>query len=83
MITIYGHDRCGWCKKAKDVATMYSLPYEWKNTDTHENINELKMRLPDVKSVPQIWWDHRYIGGYSELVSEIENTIGGHGEQKF
>lgn len=83
MITIYGHDRCGWCKKAKKLASDYGLPHVWKDTDTAEILNTLKTILPDVKSVPQIWWHDRYIGGYEDLAREIENTIGGHGEQKF
>ena len=83
MITIYGHNRCGWCKKAKKLAESYSLPHQWKDTDDQEILIELKMKLPDVKTVPQIWWYDRHVGGYHELASEVENTVGGHGEQKF
>ena len=83
MITIYGHNRCGWCKKAKKLAESYSLPHQWKDTDDQEILNELKMKLPDVKTVPQIWWYDRHVGGYHEFASEVENTVGGHGEQKF
>ena len=83
MITIYGHNRCGWCKKAKKLAETYSLPSQWKDTDVDANLNEMKIKLPNAKTVPQIWWDDRYIGGYEDLAAEIENTIGGHGEQKF
>lgn len=83
MITIYGHPRCGWCIRAKRLAERYQLTYTWKDTDDSDNLAELKAKLPDTKTVPQIWWDDRYIGGYEQLASEIENTIGGFGDQKF
>jgi len=83
MITIYGHARCGWCIRAKNLAGRYNLAYEWKDTDDQEILNEMKIKLPDVRTVPQIWWHGNHIGGYEDLVSEIENTIGGFGDQKF
>lgn len=76
MITIYGKDSCYWCQEAKDVAETRGLEYEYKNT-TYENFRaEMFEKVPDAKTVPQIFWDGRYIGGYSELVSEIENVLG-------
>jgi glutaredoxin 3 len=83
MITIYGHERCSWCKKAKALVEQYSLKYQYLNTDDAEVLKLLKESLPDVKTVPQIWWGDRHIGGYDMLVNEIQNTIGGYGEQKF
>ena len=83
MITIYGHERCGWCIRAKNLATQYSLKFVWKDTDNQDNLNELKKELPAVKSVPQIWWDERYLGGYEKFADEVENTIGGYGKGKF
>lgn len=83
MITIYGHQRCIWCTKAKQLAEQYHLQYTWKDTDVMENLNELKLKFPNVKTVPQIWWDNRHIGGYEQLSTEIENTLGNYGQDKF
>lgn len=83
MITIYGHPRCGWCIRAKRLADRYNLTYEWKDTDDPENLNTLKSKLPDAKTVPQIWWHDRHIGGYEDFAAEVENTIGGYGDQTF
>jgi glutaredoxin len=82
MITIYGHTRCGWCVKAKALADRYNLEYQWKDTDNQENLNELKTMFPNVRTVPQIWWDQRHIGGYEQFTSEIENTLGNYGQDK-
>ena len=83
MITIYGHPRCGWCIRAKNLAARYNLAYEWKDTDDQEILNELKTKLPEAKTVPQIWWHGNHVGGYEEFAAEVENTIGGYGDQKF
>ena len=83
MITIYGHSRCGWCTKAKKLAESYNLEYNYKDTDIQENLNDLKKDLPNVKTVPQIWWDDRHIGGYEDFASEIENTRSDYGNGRI
>lgn len=74
MIVIYGHERCNWCRKAKKLAEQYELEYEYRDTDMDENLNQLKIDLPNAKTVPQIWWNDRHIGGYEDFAAEIENT---------
>jgi glutaredoxin len=83
MLIIYGHELCGWCRKAKSLADQYSIKYEYRDTDIPENLNQLKKDLPNVKTVPQIWWHGRHIGGYENFASEIENTMGNYGQGKF
>lgn len=74
---------CGWCRKAKKLAEQYNLPHEWLDTDNEEILKSLKSQLPEVKTIPQIWWGDRHIGGYDNFAVEIQNTIGGYGEQKI
>jgi glutaredoxin len=83
MVLIYGNQLCTWCKKAKKLAIDYNLKYEWLDTDIDTNLNELKTKLPDAKTIPQIWWNGKYIGGYEDFVTEIQNTIGGFGDGPF
>jgi glutaredoxin len=83
MITIYGNDACVWCRKAKRLAEDYNLEHTWRNTDDQEVLNDLKIRLPNVKTIPQIWWDDTHVGGYQDLATTIQNTIGGFGEGTF
>ncbi len=83
MLIIYGHQRCGWCIKAKKLAQQYNISFDWKDTDNPEILNDLKTKLPDVRTVPQIWWYTKHLGGYEDFVTELQNTIGGYGEQKF
>jgi glutaredoxin 1 len=83
MIKIYGKPACAWCLKAKKLAERYGLEYEYVDIQYTENYNELKEKLSDVTTVPQIWWRDKHIGGYEEFAAEIENTIGGFGDGKF
>lgn len=83
MIKIYGKTNCHWCNQAKDLVSRYGFEYEYFDIGLKKHYDELKEAVPDVKSVPQVFWYGRHIGGYNELVSEIENTIGGFGDQLF
>lgn len=83
MITIYGAEWCGWCIKAKELAENRNLPYTWKNAEDPILYDEMKVLAPQSSTIPQIFWDERYIGGYSEFAMEIENTIGGYGDGKI
>lgn len=75
MIEIYGTPTCGFCRRAKLLAERYKLEYEYKDITESEWDNELNERYDgEVKTVPQIYWNNKYIGGYNELVNEIENT---------
>jgi glutaredoxin 3 len=74
MIKIYGNSRCIFCVKAKLLAEQFRLDFEFKDTDNDECLNEMKNLKPDAKSIPQIWWNGNYIGGYDDFQREIENT---------
>lgn len=82
MITIYGHSRCSWCISAKKLAEANNLQYEWKDTDDQEVLNELKIRFPSVRTVPQIWWGDHYIGGFEALSATIEELDAPENESK-
>jgi glutaredoxin 3 len=83
MIEIYGNQTCPFCLRAKRLAETYSLKYEWLDTDMPENLSTMKERQPSATTIPQIWWYGRYVGGYDDFASEIQNTAGGFGEGKL
>ncbi len=74
MIIIYGKSSCSWCDKAIGLARQYQLDFEYRSVDNDHYKQQLKQMLPDVKTVPQIWWHGKHIGGYEDFASEIENT---------
>lgn len=80
---IYGKNNCRFCVKAKKLAVDYGVRYEYIDVGYIDGLNELRSLLPEVKTVPQIWYDGKHIGGYNEFATELENTRGGYGEQLF
>lgn len=74
MVTIWGTTTCSFCERAKDLCKQYDLQFEYITIDSQEKLAELHEIAPGTKTVPQIWWNGNYIGGYSEFATEIENT---------
>lgn len=84
MITIYGSSTCSYCKKAVQLASDRNLQHVYKIVDQDlDAYDEMKARAPAAKTVPQIFWDDRYIGGYTEFAQEVENVSGGYGDGKI
>lgn len=83
MVIIYGNQVCSFCLRAKALATRYNLQYEWRDTDDDATLNELKIKLPSVRTIPQIWWYDKHIGGYEDFATEVQNTLGGYGDGSF
>ena len=67
-IVIYTQDGCIHCNSAKREFETRGWKYTSHNIKHTDNYNNLKELLPDVRTVPQIWIDEKYIGGYDELL---------------
>lgn len=74
MVIIYGKPSCGFCTKAKNFCTDRQLEFTYKDVQNESFMTELKGQLPDVRSVPQIFINEDHIGGYTDLVSYVEDT---------
>ena len=67
-IVIYTQDNCIHCNSAKREFETRGWKYTSHNIKHTDNYDNLKELLPEVKTVPQIWIDGRYVGGYDELL---------------
>jgi glutaredoxin 3 len=65
---IYTKNNCSFCEKAKSLLTELNLEYVEKDVSNTETKLELLMRVPDARTVPQIFINEVYIGGYTELL---------------
>lgn len=81
MVTIYGADNCPWCVKAKELAERFNLSYTYRDIGNADLKEQLRTLLPDVKTIPQIWWHGNHIGGYEDFAREIENTLMNYGQE--
>jgi glutaredoxin len=83
MIIIYGASWCGWCQKAKALAEQYQLDFDYRDVDNKEIKEQLRVILPAdaPRTIPQIWWHGRHIGGHDDFVREIEETLSNYGHE--
>ena len=75
MFIIYTKDSCIFCVKAKELLTENKYAFEEKNVLDENFRAELLLRLPEAHTVPQIFKDNNYIGGYTDLVEYFNQTI--------
>ena len=75
MIQIYGKTRCTFCTQAKRLCETKGLEYEYKLLDADFTSEEFFKIFPNAKTFPQIMIDGEPIGGYTNLVEEI-NELG-------
>ena len=72
--TIFGHDQCGFCRRAKQVLEEKGLPFRY--VDIHEeNISKADLSKTvghDVTTVPQILYGQTYVGGFEALERHLE-----------
>ena len=58
---------CPWCDKAKELLQQREAPFGAFHYNEHPMIVKL-MSKAGLKTVPQIWCEGEYIGGYENLV---------------
>jgi|TARA_B110000211_G_scaffold46923_1_gene50387 glutaredoxin 3 len=71
-VVMYTQDLCGYCTAAAkefEKRDWTYMSHNIKHEDNHENLKEL---LPEVRTVPQIWIDEVYIGGYDQLMEWLK-----------
>ena len=56
LYKIYTRDLCDFCVLAKRLLEKHNLPFEEYNLESHpHHRDELKEKIPDAKTVPQIF----------------------------
>lgn len=68
---IYGTNTCPFCEMAKQEMDLRGIPYEFVNLkEIGKTAKEVTGR--DVKTVPQIYLNGDYIGGYDDLMVALD-----------
>lgn len=69
---VWSKDACVYCEQAKTLLRMKGIEYEERNINSGNWTKEqLLEHIPEARSVPQIFLDEEYIGGYQDLVKRI------------
>ena len=78
-VEMYTQDFCGYCTEAKKLIEkkiidgMFFDLREYNIMLNGQYKKDLKERLPEAKTVPQIFFNDGSIGGYEDLVEYIDN----------
>jgi ribonucleotide reductase alpha subunit len=62
---------CPYCSKAKNLLKTKEIPYKEMSVDEAKRLGIWQKTLT---TVPQIWYNNKYIGGYQELLSMFQPT---------
>lgn len=74
MVEIFTTPACAQCMQAKTVLKKNDIPFV--EIDARENIADMSSRIgKDVRTVPQIFANGKYIGGFSELMRLLSCCI--------
>lgn len=69
---IWSKNQCMFCEMAKDLLTDHDVDYEERNISQGEWTREqLQEAAPGSKTVPQIFVDGKYVGGFTDLKAFI------------
>ena len=67
MYKVYGTRICLYCDKAENLLRTKDLPFEKIYIDEDDDAKDYIVKQ-GFKTVPQIWLDDNWIGGYDDLV---------------
>ena len=69
---IYGTSNCPWCKMATEELSLRGMAFDYIDL---EEIGKTAAEVTGrkVKTVPQIYVEGRYVGGYEDLMSHLES----------
>lgn len=65
---VWSKDNCSYCTSAKQLLASKGIEYEERNVSqgpwTREQLLEA---VPNARTVPQIFIDEKYVGGFQEV----------------
>ena len=73
MYKIYTQPSCGYCYMAKELLTNNLQEYKEIDINNEPEAKEYIKSL-GFSTVPQIWYEDKHIGGYTELKEYINNV---------
>ena len=65
---------CPFCDQAKNLLKMKNIEFEERNVSKDWTKEQLLEAVPTARTVPQIFLDDNYIGGFTELKKHFEKV---------
>ena len=69
---VWSNVGCHFCEMAKNLLKQKGIEYEERNLAKEWKIQQLLEVVPNARTVPQIFVDDEYVGGYQDLVEYLQ-----------
>lgn len=68
-VLVFGRPTCLFCVRAKLLLWWRGVPYTWIDVTGRDELRAELLRVTGRKTVPQIFFGERSIGGYTDLAA--------------
>jgi len=69
---VWSKNQCPYCDQAKALLKMKGIEFEERNINKDYTREQLLEAVPTARTLPQIFLDDNYIGGFTELKKHFE-----------
>lgn len=68
---VWSKDQCPFCVQAKSLLESHGIEYEERNVSQDWTREQLFEAVPTARTLPQIFLDGEYVGGFTELRKKL------------
>lgn len=68
---VWSKDQCPFCVQAKAMLESRGIEYEERNVSKDWTREQLFEAVPTARTLPQIFLDEEYVGGFTELRKKL------------
>ena len=69
---VWSKNQCPFCVQAKALLESKGIEFEERNVSTDWTKEQLLEAVPTARTLPQIFLDDNYIGGFTELRKHLQ-----------
>ena len=69
---VWSKNQCPFCLQAKALLTQKGIDFEERNVQENWTREQLLEAVPTARTLPQIFLDDEYIGGFTELRRHLQ-----------
>ena len=69
---VWSKNACPFCDQAKNLLKSKGIEFEERNVQTDWTKEQLLEAVPNARTLPQIFLDDNYVGGFTELRKHLQ-----------
>jgi len=71
---VWSKNGCPYCDQAKNLLNAKGIEYEERNIQKDWTKEQLLEAVPGARTLPQIFLENEYVGGFTELRNKLTNA---------